>query len=75
MFKVKQTVVEVSTYEVDLLATPYPDWPEEAKQFAREIFMASGNADRLLEMLPGTRKNWLVVKVEALQALYEEFML
>jgi hypothetical protein len=62
-----KTTVEV---EVDLATLPFEEWPEEAKTLLQTVL--NRHYKRVQEMLPETRKSWLVAKVEALAALYKD---
>lgn len=73
-FKVKRVQMVIGVVKYDLIQMPYDQWPEEAKEIARRLY--SPTVASLLEsMLPELRKPWLVAKVEAAQALREEFKL
>jgi hypothetical protein len=70
-FKINQINVTETTF--DLTALPIEQWPDEAKELAKELLSTKRIRTQLLEQLPDLRKDWLALKVEAYQQMLAEF--
>lgn len=65
-----RTITEV---EINLHDKPFHQWPAEARDLARNVLMGQRNRDAYLQQLPECRKSWLIAKMEATEALLQEF--
>jgi hypothetical protein len=62
MFIVKRTEYLNQTY--DLRKLNMVDWPQEAKELARQIIAIPHKRRQLEAQLPGMKKDWLINKLE-----------
>ncbi len=68
MFK----TISCITIQIELSATPYKDWPNEAKTIAFRLLTRSKVAEDFLAIPKRDRKAWLAVQVENEQS-HQEF--